>query len=80
MSNPESRSRSPVPLLSRFAGIAMLGEQTAAHFLGRGSDLLILGAGLFLLAGREGVEFLRLVLPGGGGSSPGPPRQPPDSS
>lgn len=40
----------------------MLSEQSASHALGKGSDLLLIAAGLFLLAGKEGVDFLRLIL------------------
>lgn len=40
----------------------MLSEQSASHALGRGSDLLLLGAALILVTGREGLEFLRLIL------------------
>jgi hypothetical protein len=45
----------------------MLSEQSASHALGRGSDLLLIAAGLFLLAGKEGVDFLRLLLGRGDG-------------
>lgn len=65
--------------LSRLVGVALIGEQGYAHLTGIGTDLLILGAGLFLLSGREGVEFLRLILGGGSGSSQGPPSAPPGS-
>lgn len=48
--------------LSRLAGLGMLSEQSVSHALGKGSDLLLIAAGLFLLAGKEGVDFLRLLL------------------
>lgn len=62
------RSESPEPpkraaaWLSRAAGLGMLSEQSASHALGKGSDLILVGAGLMLLAGKEGLEFIRLIL------------------
>lgn len=61
MQTPSSKSTTAA-WLSRLVGVALLAEQSFSHFLGRGSDLLLLGVGLFLLSGREGIEFLRLVL------------------
>lgn len=59
---PEAPKARAAAWLSRLAGLAMLGEQSASHALGRGSDLLLVGAGLVLLAGKEGIEFVRLIL------------------
>lgn len=53
-----------VSWLSRLAGTALLAEQAAGHFIGLDSDLFLIGAGLFLLTGKEGIEFLRLLLSG----------------
>lgn len=59
---PEAPKARAAAWLSRLAGLAMLGEQSASHALGKGSDLMLLGVGLFLLAGKEGIEFMRVLL------------------
>lgn len=65
--DPSRTPESPNPgraaaWLSRVAGLGMLSEQSVSHALGKGSDLILVGAGLCLLAGKEGLEFLRLIL------------------
>jgi len=60
--DPIGKSKTVAGWTSRLVGIALLGEQSLSHYVGRGSDLLLLAAGLFLLSGREGIDFLRLVL------------------
>lgn len=59
---PETPKGGVAAWTSRVAGLGMLSEQSASHALGRGSDLLLLGAALILVTGREGLEFLRLIL------------------
>lgn len=65
--SPEAPRSGRAAWLSRLAGLGMLSEQSVSHALGKGSDLLLIAAGLFLLAGKEGVEFLRLILGRGDG-------------
>lgn len=65
--------------LPRIVGTLILGGQSWAHLNGRGSDLYLVGAGLFLLAGREGREFLSLLVGRASGSGSGPGSPPSDS-
>lgn len=59
---PEAPKGRAAAWLSRVAGLGMLSEQSVSHALGKGSDLILVGAGLCLLAGKEGIEFVRLIL------------------
>lgn len=59
---PESPRSARAAWFSRLAGLGMLTEQSASHALGKGSDLILVGAGLMLLAGKEGIEFMRMIL------------------
>ena len=66
--------------LARTTGAILLVEQAAAHLWHLHTSMVIVGIGLFLLAGKEGAEFVLAFIgrepPGGGsagGSSSGPP-------
>lgn len=61
--------------LSRIIGSALLLEQSGAHLIGLPTDLKLLGAGLMLLTGKEGVQLVQLLL----GRGPAPPSSPPES-
>lgn len=52
---------------SRAVGAGILVEQTAAHAVGVGPELLLVGAGMVLLAGRDGLDFVGMLLPRGAG-------------
>lgn len=54
--------------LSRIVGTAILLEQSGAHLIGLPTDLKLLGVGLMLLTGKEGVQLVSLLL--GRGSPP----------
>ena len=64
-----SRPRFTWSGFSRLVGTAMLAEQTVSHLLGLRPELLLVGGGLVLLAGRDGLEFMAMVIPRG----PAPP-------
>lgn len=55
---------------SRATGLLILVEQSATHALGGTPELILVGAGMVLLAGRDGLAFLSMVLPRGGSEPP----------
>ncbi len=46
-------------------------EQAGGHLIGLPTDLSLLGAGLILLTGKEGIQFVSLLLGRGSGPSDG---------
>lgn len=69
MTQPGRTGGGAAAWLSRLIGAAILLGQAWRAQTGEGSDLTIVAAGLFLLTGRESVEFVRLLL----GRDSGPP-------
>ena len=53
--------------LSRIVGAALILEQSGGHLLGLPTDLRLLGLGAILLTGKEGWQYVSLIL--GRGSS-----------
>lgn len=47
--------------LSRIVGSLMLLEQSAGHIFGLSTNLTLLAIGLFLIAGKEGIQVLGLA-------------------
>lgn len=58
--------------LARTVGAALLIEQAIAHLLALDTSMILVGVGLFLLTGREGTDFLRMLLGRARDSSSGP--------
>lgn len=48
--------------LSRTVGVVIFAEQIGGHATGHDPSLHLIAAGLFFLAGKEGLMFLALLL------------------
>lgn len=65
----------PGDVLTRLAGIAILGEQTIGHAYGLSPSLELLGVALWAVAGKDGLELLSAIR-GGGSQEPRSPQVP----